>query len=400
MKSKKLAAKPSSDARHAKAPVRPEVMAVYYPHWHRYDHGQSWKGEGWTEWEGLKAATARFPGHAQPLKPTWGCFDESDPAWVAKEIDLAVSHGIDTFLYDWYWYSGVRNMEEALERGFLKARNRKKMSFCLMWANHDRIDQFCPEFGKPRNTWLPSRHTPADLERVVAYCSEHYFCQPNYRQVDGRIYFSFFRAAHLVNELGGPAATRRVFDSLDRRLSKDGLPAMHWSGMVHTVEEAALLAEAGFRSTGSYNVNSAGKAGFDCTERYEDVMEAHRMCWERLATGALPYTPVVSMGWDTTPRMRGDCPWPIPPAARAYPYLPVVVGNTPQRFKELLEAARGHLTAEAGGRGSRSASDPKWTATVLLYAWNEWTEGAYLLPEARTGTAYLEKVREVFGMRE
>ena len=58
---------------------RPTVMCVYYPHWHNYDHGTAWKGEGWTEWEGVKAAIPRFPGHQQPLKPTWGYFDESGP---------------------------------------------------------------------------------------------------------------------------------------------------------------------------------------------------------------------------------------------------------------------------------------------------------------------------------
>jgi len=39
----------------------------------------AWKSEGWCEWELLKAAKPRFPGHYQPLQPTWGCFDESDP---------------------------------------------------------------------------------------------------------------------------------------------------------------------------------------------------------------------------------------------------------------------------------------------------------------------------------
>jgi len=48
---------------------RPEVVAIYYPHWHNYDHGSAWKGEGWTEWEGVKVAIPRFPGHQQPKKP-------------------------------------------------------------------------------------------------------------------------------------------------------------------------------------------------------------------------------------------------------------------------------------------------------------------------------------------
>ena len=188
----------------------PEVVAVYYPHWHNYDHGSAWKGEGWTEWEGVKAAVPRFPGHHQPLKPTWGCFDESDPKWSAREIDLAADHGIDVFLFDWYWYSGVRNMEEALEQGFLRAANRDRMKFALMWANHDRRDQFCPEFGKERTVWLPSRHSPRDLERVMDYCVEHYFRQPNYWRVEGRLFFSIFQATKFVEQLGGPQETRKL----------------------------------------------------------------------------------------------------------------------------------------------------------------------------------------------
>jgi hypothetical protein len=78
----------------------------------------------------------RFPGHHQPLRPSWGCFDESDPECSRREIDLGAHHGIDVFLFDWYWYSGVRLMEEALEKGFLKAPNRGRITFALMWANH------------------------------------------------------------------------------------------------------------------------------------------------------------------------------------------------------------------------------------------------------------------------
>lgn len=365
---------------------RPEVVAVYYPHWHNYDHGSAWKGEGWSEWEGLKAAVPRFPGHHQPLKPSWGCFDESDPTWCAREIDLAAEHGIDVFLYDWYWYSGVQNMQEALEQGFLRAANRDRMKFALMWANHDRRDQFCPEFGKERTVWLPSRHSPRDLQRVMDYCVEHYFRQPNYWRVEGRLFFSIFQPTRFVQELGGPEETRQVLQKVDDRLRQAGLPPIHWNGMVADPKAAAVLKDAGFQSTSRYNVHTAGKAGSDLTERYEDIMQAHRDHWQRMTTAPLVDLPVVTTGWDVTPRCAKDVPWPFPVAPTSgrleYPYVPVVVGNTPDRFEQLLREAAQHVER-----------DPRQPFAVLINAWNEWTEGCYLLPEERTGTACLEAIR-------
>jgi len=371
---------------------RPDVVAVYYPHWHRYDHGIAWKGEGWTEWEGLKAAVSRFPGHHQPLKPTWGCFDESDPQCTAREIDLAADHGIDVFLYDWYWYSGVQNMQEALEQGFLRAANRQRMKFALMWANHDRRDQFGPEFGAPRTVWLPSRHSARDLRRVIDYCIEHYFRQPNYWRPAGGLFFSLFEATRFVKELGGPAETRKVFEEIDRTLAGAGLPPMHWNGMVAHPKFVADLQAAGFRSTSRYNVNSAGKAQDDGTESYEALMQAHRDHWQRMLSTPLVDMPVVTMGWDSTPRCRPSVPWPFPPSPRTggreYPYGIVVVGNTPERFEQLLRDAARH-----------AAGDPRQPFGVLLNAWNEWTEGGFLLPEERYGTGYVEAIRRAFGVR-
>ena len=384
-----------ADATAANAPRktgsgRPKVVAIYYPHWHNYDHGSAWKGEGWTEWEGMKAAVPRFAGHQQPLKPTWGCFDESDPKWSEREIDLAADHGIDVFLYDWYWYSGVKNMEEALEKGFLHAKNRNRMKFALMWANHDRRDQFCPDFNKERTVWLPSRHSPRDLERMIDYCVGHYFREPNYWQVEGGLFFSVFQATKFVEELGGPLQTRKLLEKIDNRLVKASLPPMHWNGMVSRLEDAAMVEESGFRSTSRYNVHATAEAGPDLIVSYEDLMEYHRKHWEKMSSAALVNVPVVTVGWDVTPRCRQDVPWPFPlsPLSKrhAYPYCHVVVGNTPERFEQLLRDAAEHVQ-----------QDPRKPFAVLLNAWNEWTEGCYLLPEERTGAARLEAIKRTFG---
>jgi len=369
---------------------RPEVVAVYCPLWHNYDHASSWKGEGWCEWELLRQAKPRFKGHYQPLRPEWGCFDESDPRWSAKEIALAADHGIDVFLVDWYWYSGVRLMEEALERGLLRARNRQRVRFALMWANHPWADYFPAPFGQRWNSWLPSRHTEADWLRVMAYCGEHYFNQPHYWQVAGRLFFSLFEPLRLVRELGGARAFRRLLATTDRQLARAKLPPLHLNAMVGGPRDVDELRDAGYASTTSYNVTGAGRIGPTFTERYEDVVAAHVARWQSMARTALPYSPVVTTGWDVTPRCETTVPWPFPPSPLSgkleYPYGPVVVGNTPRRFAGLCRQ----------GLDFCRATQPTPNA-VFVNAWNEWTEGCYLLPEKRYGTQYLEAIRATFG---
>lgn len=368
-----------------------EAVAIYCPLWHNYDHASSWKGEGWCEWELLKTAIPRFDGHYQPLKPEWGCFDESHPAWACREIDLADDHGISVFLFDWYWYSGVRLMEEALERGFLCAPNRSRIKFALMWANHHWADYFPAPFGKPWNSWLPSRHSESDLLRVMDYCIEHYFHEPNYWRLQDRLFFSLFDPVRFVDELGGPAVAHTLIDKIDARLANASLPPLHLNAMVWDPAPAAKLQEAGFRSITNYNITSSGNVSPAFTERYEDLIETHRTKWRQYAASPIPYIPIVTMGWDVTPRCEKNLAWPFPPApgdsAHPYPYGPVVVGNTPAQFKNLCELARDYVV---------QTPSPSLN-TVFINAWNEWTEGSYLLPEAQHGLAYLQAVKEVFG---
>ena len=378
--------------RAAPGATRPEVVAIYCPLWHNYDHASSWKGEDWCEWELLKTATPRFPGHYQPYQPAWGCFDESDPRWSAREISLAAAHGVDVFLVDWYWYSGVKIMEEALECGLLKARNRNKVQFALMWANHNWADYFPPPFGRKWNSWLPSRHSPRDWVRVMDYCVTHYFRQPNYWRVDGHLFFSLFEPLRLVRELGGAKPFRKTLSATQRLLARRRLPPLHLNAMVWGESDVDELKDAGYSSTTTYNITRSGKLSGNLTERYEDLIEAHGQHWAKMAGTSLPHSPVITLGWDVTPRCESTVKWPFPPSPvtgrRDYPYGHVVVGNTPGLFEKLCERGLHYCIA----------TKPKPYA-LFVNAWNEWTEGSFLLPEKRYGTRYLEAIRKALRVR-
>ena len=167
----------------------------------------------------MKAAVPRFPGHHQPLQPTWGYFNESDPKWSTREIDLAAGNG-----------------------------------------------------------------------------------------------------------------------------------------MVSTPVEAALLKDAGFRSMCRYNVTTAKKVRPDGTEDYADVMEVHRQHWATMLAVPLVNLPVVTQGWDVTPRCVREVSLSRPrPGGRNIPTCRWSSGTHPSG----LNSCCGMRTISSGAiRGSPS---PCWS---------------------------------------
>jgi Glycosyltransferase WbsX len=370
----------------------PSVLAYYFPQYHRDARNDVFHQPGWTEWDLLRGATPRFGGHRQPIVSAWGEFDESDPTWAAKEIDLAADHGLSGFLYDWYWYEGKPFLETALEQGFLKAPNRSRLKFALMWANHDWVRLFPHKAGTPLELMMPGAATRVSFEAMTDYFVEHYLHEPNYLLVDGAPYFSIYELGTFIQGIGGLDAAREALQSFRSKVKAAGFPDLHLNAIVWGVtvlpselkleNPAQVIGHLGFSSTTSY----AWVHHFDLsqgeaiTRSYTDAASANYAVWERYATEfGVPYYPSVSMGWDPSPRTGQDAAYKV----GGYPWTAILTGNTPAAFARALERAREHTT--------------KHDAPVItVNAWNEWTEGSYLLPDTLHGTAYLEAIRDVF----
>jgi len=56
---------------------------------------------------------------------------------MAQKIKAAADHGIDVFLFDWYYNAPGTFLERPLNEGYLKAPNNSRVKFALMWANHN-----------------------------------------------------------------------------------------------------------------------------------------------------------------------------------------------------------------------------------------------------------------------
>ena len=379
-----------------------EVAVYYFPNYHVDSINEKWHGRGWTEWELVKAGKPRFEGHLQPKIPTWGYFNEANPEWTAKEIDLAADNGIDVFIYDWYWYEATgQYLQEGLEKGFLKAPNNKRLKFALMWANHDWMNIHPTPYTNVQEKLTDGRVSEQLWDTITSYIITHYFNQPNYWKVDGKPYFSIFLTTKFIESFGSLEKAATAMNMFEEKVKKAGFPGLHLNcidqgitdnelrQILHspvTTEDALSALHAS--SITSYNFLYAfdlSKAGWP-TASYQKAIDANISYWTTISKKlqGVTYFPNVTMGWDVTPRLIQTDKFDT---YKGYPWTPVFNGdNTPDAFQSALVKAKQFLD------NSNIQHE-----IVILNAWNEWTEGSYLLPEKRTGTKYLEAIKNVFG---
>lgn len=371
-----------------------EIAAYYFPQYHSDPRNDIWHGKGWTEWALLKAARPRFPGHRQPLVPAWGYFDEANPRWAAQEIDLAADHGITTFLYDWYWYEDKPFLQDGLEQGFLGASNNQRLKFALMWANHDWLNIFPARSSNQPAVLAPGHVSLAEFERMTDYIVERYFSRPNYLTINGEPYFSIYELSSFIAGLGGLDVTHTALERFRAKTSALGLPGLHLNAVVWGVsllpreiaraDPVQVITHLRFSSTTTYAWMHHYTPDSDDFPRasYSKAAECNYDAWEEYSHRfPVPYYPNVSMGWDSSPRTVQSERY----EQRGYPWTAVFEGNTPAAFKAALQRAKTFL--------DRRGVEQKM---LTINAWNEWTEGSYLLPDTVYGHAYLEAIREVF----
>ncbi len=340
--------------------------------------------EGMGEWQSVKNSVKKTPEHNWPRKPLWGYVNEADPYVMEMEIAAAADHGVNVFIYDWYWYDRRPFLEQCLNDGYLKAKNNERVKFYLMWANHS-----------VNNTWdIRLSHDPDNLiwdgavdrpefEKICRRLIDNYFSHPSYYKIDGAPVFMIYDFNNLSRGLGGLENTRQALEWFRAQVVKAGFPALHlqltmWS------ENSINLSGVDSTATGTTR-NIVSVAGFDSMSHYQFVhftdidrdysaiLEDVKAEWSRIDNDyCIPYFPHVSVGWDNNPRFQ---------AFRGG----IVKNNTPENFEVGLCMAKAYAD-----------SHPMQQPLITINSWNEWTETSYLEPDDLYGYGYLEAVKRVF----
>ena len=368
------------------------VAAYYFPNYHTGDpRNDKNMGKEWAEWDLVKDALPRFPGHQQPKVPAWGYLDEKDPEVMAKKIAAAVEHGIDCFIFDWYMYEDGPFLNRCIDEGFLKATNTETIKFALMWANHDWVNIHPYTRGADQKLLYSGKVSPERFEEIGDFVIKEYFTKSNYWKIEGKPYFSIYDIKKFVEGFGSIEATKTAMETMNEKAVNAGLKGIHWNMVawgnpILPVENAPsntpeLIKSLGFNSATSYVWIHHTQLPETQTD-YNWVRDRYFEHWEKAKLEyGVPYFPNVTMGWDSSPRCDLISEW----GNVGYPFMNIISNNTPENFKTALQMTKEKLLA-----------DPTGPRILNINCWNEWTEGSYLEPDTISGMKYLEAVREVF----
>ena len=349
--------------------------------------------DGIGEWQTVMSVPSRMPqkpaDYEWDRKPLWGCCDEADPKVMEMQIEEATRHGVNVFIYDWYWYDRRPFLEQCLDEGFLGASNNEKMKFYIMWANHDagytwdtRLSDLLWR-GQDPTVWLGSvdRH---EFEIVAHRIIDKYFSRPNYYKINGKPVFMIYDVDNLVKGLGSVEATREALDWFKEETIKAGHPGLElqltaWGERIsnmsgvdgtHTLSTKQVVPTLGFDSVTNYQFVHFCYMDKDYEKEILPIAYAE---WARMDKDyTVPYYPHVSIGWDNNPRFIS--------------YTPSVCrNNPPAAFKQALIKAKEYVD-------THNLPAP----LITINSWNEWTETSYLEPDTKYGYGYLEAIRDVF----
>lgn len=342
---------------------------------------------GIGEWETVMTVGDRYPGHYWNRKPLWGYINEADPSVMEMEIEQATSHGINVFIFDWYWFDGRPFMETTLDNGFLKARNNDKMKFYLMWANHDVLNLWDTRLARynENNVIWTGRVDREEFEKICRRNIEKYFKHPGYYKIDGKPVFMIYDIPQLIAGLGGVEETADALRWFTEETKRAGFPGLDLQITMWSINLNYSGLDAG--KTGNPSDDFVKKLGFtsgthyqfvhftDVNDDYENILGRVEAEWNRIDnTYSFPYYPHISVGWDNSPRTQHSA---------------VVRNNTPENFEKGLLKAKAYADAH-----------PDQAPLITINSWNEWTETSFLQPCNLYGYGYLDAVKRVFGPAE
>lgn len=317
------------------------IGAYYFDGW----SGKNYSGESWADSVNAPTGlTYKLMTQFPEREPIWG-WRNDDIKIMEQQIDLASANGIDFFVFCWYWsFDGGPISETRIKATvnhtsldlFLKAKNKTKMKFAILIANHSgsRI------IGE------------ANWNVAVEYLAKEYFSDSQYLKIDGKPYLGVF--------IGGDA--NEYIPSMNSTARRLGYPSLY------LVSCNFHVTSSDFDATSFYNEPTPCGIQKEAVE-YSELLPIIEYYWKYQPDNFIPSCIV---GYDKRPWFEKE----------DFIYY---VNRKPKVFYQFLKDA-----AECVEQKSKPHP------IIMIYAWNELGEGGYLVPtKGDRNYKYLRQVKRV-----
>ena len=362
-----------------------KIFAAYLPQFHETEDNDIFWGKGFTDWDGVRNAKPQYEGHVQPRVPKEkNYYDLSDPESLKKQAELALFYGIDGFNIYHYWFKNGKQ-ELQLPAEMLLNHPEIRIAYFFTWDNSSWKRTWSSIKG---NDWAPLRDgekkqgdavlceldygSKEDWEKHFQYLL-NFFRDERYLRINNKPVFAFmtYQDAEVM---------KKMIAYWRKRAEEYGLEGLFILTNYDRMK-GRFLGDRYFVYQPSYSAWSVRSRWENRFERYLKIkphfdspvkyLYDYDAVWKKIISFSESRPEIIQGGfvrYDDTPR-RGN---------KAL----IIRGETAEsfynNFKKLYENCM--------------KNDQE---ILLLTAWNEWGEGAYLEPDEDTSYAYLEAVKRV-----
>jgi hypothetical protein len=317
--------------------------------------------DGWKKIKGNPHLTPLLINEYGKREPKWGWLTSNQKV-VDHQILAASDAQLDFFSFCWYYKGAIKtdSSNRALMY-FKKSTVDPNFKYCLMVANHDGYEIGVQDWDYVCDIWIDN------------------FLSRKYLKVDGSPILIFFSPNSLLKQFKNADAVKKAFEVLRTKAKAKGLRSVKIAACVGPNGGEVSKAEScGYDILTGYNYHGYGllNRGKGVVSLPIDSMQTiERQVWDRIVKKTtIPYIPVSTLNWD--PR-----PWANPATKKVVPFFSGY--NDISVFKALSNCLKWIDDNES------KLPDQK---IALLYAWNEYGEGAYLTP-SKSGQNVLKGVK-------
>ena len=363
-----------------------KLLALYLPQFHTIPENDEWWGEGFTEWSNLKKAKPLFEGHYQPREPlNDNYYDLSDVNVMKRQVELAKENGIYGFCAYHYWFNGKLLLEKPMENYL--ADKSIDFPFCFCWANEHWTNAWVSEQNKIliENDFKDKDDWKVHFEYLLPF-----FKDDRYIKEDNKPLYVIYLPS-IIEPL---EEMLTYWNDLAKENGFDGIKFIYQHYMYYLDKKRNDdIFDYGIEFEPNLSINeikTKQKAKFEIFKIKMSVFlqtklhiylrlkkrKLEKIKYEDVWNNILARTPRndkmipgLFVDWDNTPRkgIKGS----------------VLVGASPEKFEAYFDQYLDKVKKEYK------------TDKMIVFAWNEWTEGGYLEPDKKYKDGYLKAIKKV-----